>query len=118
VRVIGGRLMMTGEIPPESGDQQEPVEVSGFDNLLFALGDALRTKQSKEAIAALIKTYADGFRPPRGRLAWLTIGGWILTLLVIASTGVFGVFQLISKEPTAALVGIVIGSLFRRGSGA
>src|SRR5207244_3276454 len=106
---------MTDENPPESGDQQEP-EVSGFEDLLFALGDALRTKQSKEAVAALIKSYADDFRPHRRRLTWLTIGGWILTLLVIASIGVFAVFQLISKETTAALVGIVIGSLFRRDS--
>ena len=110
--------MTTDENPPESSGQQEPVEVSGFDDLLFAIGDALRTKQSKEAVAALIKGYADDFRPQRRRLTWLTIGGWVMTLLVIASIGVLAALQLISKETTAALVGIVIGSLFRRGNAA
>jgi len=110
--------MMTDINPPESEEQPEPVEMSGLDDLFFAIGDALRTKQSKEAVAALIKSYADAFRPHRRRVAWLTIAGWVMTFLVIASLGILAALQLISKETTAALVGIVIGSLFRRGNSA
>ena len=109
---------MTDTSPQEAEEQPVPVEVSGLDDLFFAIGDALRTKQSKEAVAALIKTYADDFRPHRRRIAWLTVAGWVMTLLVIASLGTLAALQLISKETTAALVGIVIGSLFRRGNSA
>jgi len=39
--------------PPE---EPEGPEASGFEALLYSLADALQTKQSKEAIALLIRT--------------------------------------------------------------
>lgn len=44
----------------------------------------------------------------------MVIAGWVMTLLVIAALALLAYFKLISTEATAALIGIVIGSLFRR----
>jgi hypothetical protein len=78
----------------EAPGEPEGSEESGFDALLYSLADALQTKQSKEAIALLIKNYAEDVRANRRRLVWMTIAGWIMTLLVIAGLGVLAYLKL------------------------
>lgn len=101
------------ELLDERGDYDEP---AGFDALLYSLANALEAKPSKEAIALLIKNYAEDLRAQRKRLAWMTIASWGMTLLIIGALGTLAYLKLISVETTAALIGIVIGSLYRQQS--
>ena len=104
-----------GKNQPDSPDEQDDSELNGFDEILFALSSGMRSKRFKEALALLLENFANDFRPNRKRLMWLTLGNWAFTLSVIGTVGFGAYLGLISTETTAALVGIVIGSLFRKG---
>src|SRR5258708_40137549 len=93
------------EIRRERSDD-EPV--SGLDELLYSLGEALRAKQSKEAIAKLIEKYAEDVpnrsKAQRHMIYW----GHVITAFVVVAIGVFGYLKIISVETCGALLGGII----------
>ena len=98
------------EIQPEHSDDEVPM--SGGDELLYSIGEALRAKQSKEALAKLIEKFAEDVpnrsKGQRHMIYW----GHGITAFVVIAIGVFGYFKIISTETCGALLGGVIGGLY------
>lgn len=97
------------EIQPKETDDEQ---MSGLDELLYSIGEALRAKQSKEAIAKLIEKFAEDVpnrsKTQRHMIYW----GHAITVVVIVAIGVFGYFKILSTETCGALLGGVIGGLY------
>ncbi len=95
-------------------ESEEATPVHGVNALLYSIADAIQSEKSKEVIAQIFKNYADDIRPHRQRGARMTVAGWAMTLLIIMAIGLFAYGKLINPETTAALLGIVIGGLYKR----
>lgn len=95
------------EQPEDEGDAQ-----SGFDELLYSLGQALRTKQSKEAIALLIQRCAEDLPNRTRHQRCLALTGYLLTAFVLAVVGTLGYLKVITNEITGTLIGAVVGGIF------
>jgi hypothetical protein len=91
-------------------DQGEPL--SGFDELLYALANALRDKRSKGAIAALIERYAAEIPVAAKRRHYQTLWSHGFTLLVMAAVGLLGWLKVITSETAGTLLGAVVGAIF------
>ncbi|HKW87845.1 MAG TPA: hypothetical protein VJN21_03715 [Candidatus Acidoferrales bacterium] len=96
------------EIQPEQPDE----EMSGGDELLYSIGEMLRAKQSKDAIAKLIEKFADDV--PNRSKAQRHIIYWrhAVTAFIVVAIGVFGYLKIVSTETCGALLGGVIGGLY------
>jgi hypothetical protein len=94
---------------PNNNSQAGP---SGLDELFYSLGEALRSKQSKEAIALLIQRYAEDL-PNRSKHARRVVfWGYALTVFLIIAVGTLGHCKVISSETTGALIGTIVGGIF------
>ena len=102
----------TPEPPPTRDEDYEPT--GGFDELPYALADALRAKRSREAIAALIERFAEEMPVKDRRRFRAMLWSYAFTLLVIATIGVLGWLKIIGSDTASALIGAVIGSIFYR----
>jgi hypothetical protein len=102
----------------ESGDKRlddEDMEYglpTGIDELFYALAEALRTKKSKESIAALIEQYAKEVPVAGQRRYRAMLWSYAFTVLVLVSVGSLGYFKVISGETAGALLGTVLGAVF------
>jgi hypothetical protein len=99
------------ELPeqPEENDEGPP---SGFDELLYAVADALRAKRSKEAVASLIERYATEIPVAAKRRHSAMLWSYSFTLLVLAAVGVLGYMKVITSETAGTLLGAVVGAIF------
>jgi hypothetical protein len=96
-------------LEPRDGDEQE---ASGSDELLYSIGEALRFKQTKEAVATLIQKFAEDV-PNRSKATRHALYfGHFVTVFVILAIGAFGYFKVISTETAGALLGAVVGGLY------
>jgi|SRR5579872_2795319 len=93
----------------DGGDDHEP---SGSDELLYSIGEALRFKQSKEAIASLIQKFAEDVPNRSKAMRHALYFGHFVTAFVILAIGVFGYLKIISTETAGALLGAVVGGLY------
>lgn len=91
---------------------EEELEASGFEELLYAIADALRAKRSKEAIAVLIERYASELPMAARRRHRALLLSYGFTLVVLVAIGVLGWLKVVSSETAGALLGAVIGSVF------
>ena len=95
-----------------NGEKEPNGEPTGVDELLRAIAEALRSKESKEAIALLIKKFADEI-PNRNkamrRAIWM---GHLVTALLLVAIGMLGYLKVISTETTGALLGAIVGGLY------
>ena len=86
--------------------------MSGSDELLYSIGEMLRAKQSKDAIAKLVEKFADDVpnrsKAQRHMIYW----GHAITVFIVIAIGIFGYFKVISTETCGALLGGVIGGLY------
>ncbi len=95
---------------PFQEDDEE--QISGTDDLLYALADALRLKKSKEALASLIEKYANEI-PLNGKRRYnAMIWSYGFTVVVVAAVGVLGYAKVITSETAGTLLGAIIGALF------
>jgi hypothetical protein len=89
-------------------EELESGEPSGFDELLYSLGAALRSKQSKDAIAKLISNYADEL-PKRAnherQAAWVH---YVFAMAILFAVGLAAYLKLITAESTGTLLGAVV----------
>ena len=104
-------------MPSDNEDQIQPDEtndeqVSGLDELLYSVGDALRAKQSKEAIAKLIDRFAEDVPNRSKGQRQMVYLGHVVTVVIIVAIGVFGYLKILSTETCGALLGGVIGGLY------
>jgi hypothetical protein len=99
-------------------EPEEEFEASGFEELLYAIADALRAKRSKEAIATLIERYAGELSVTARRRHRELLLSYGFTLVVLVAIGGLGWLKVISSETAGALLGAVVGSVFygRRGN--
>jgi hypothetical protein len=97
------------EMQPEQLDE-EPM--SGADELLYSIGEMLRAKQSKEAVAKLIEKFAEDVPNRTKAQRHMVYLGHAITVVVIIAIGVFGYFKILSTETCGALLGGVIGGLY------
>jgi len=99
-----------GEEREKDNSGEEPL--SGFDELLYSLGEALRHKATKDSIALLIQRYADQIpehpKIQRHAILW----GHSITVAILIAIGVMGYFKIISTETAGALLGAVVGGLY------
>src|SRR5579859_1586900 len=100
-----------GKSHPEK-HEDEISEVSGGEELLYALGDALRSQASKDAIAKLIDKFAEDFPNRSKKHLHMLYWGHAITAFVVVAIGVFGYFKIVSTETCGALLGGVIGGLY------
>ena len=90
----------------------EDGEASGQDELLYSIGEALRAKQTKEAIAQLIQKYAEEI-PKRGKAQRHALYiGHAITVVVLISIGAMGYLKVLSSETCGALFGAVIAGIY------
>lgn len=97
------------EVQPEPRSE-EPT--SGADELLYSIGETIRAKRSKEAIAKLIEKYAEDVPTRTKARHHIIYLGYAITVLVVAAIGLFGYLKIISTETCGALLGGVIGGLY------
>jgi hypothetical protein len=106
---------------PEEGNEQalptgpEPEKGwSGLDELLASIGETLNSPKGKDAIASLIKAYADDL-PKRSQLAYRSMR-WAYTLagVAVAVIGFLGYAKVITSETTGTLMGTIVAALFYR----
>ena len=88
---------------------------SGCDELLHAIGEALRFKQTKEAIAKLVEKFAEDVPNRSGAMRRAFVIGHLMTVFVVLAIGAFGYFEIISMETAGALLGAVVGGPLFRG---
>lgn len=104
---------------PEQPEEEYEEPPSGFDELLYAMAEALRAKRSKEAVALLIERYAAEIPVANKRRHHAMLWSYGFTLLVLAAVGVLGWMKVITSETAATLLGAVVGAIFygRRSQG-
>ena len=94
---------------------EEPEQPTGFDELLYALGTALRSKRGKEAVAGLLESYSADI-PRRSKRAdkavWMGYGLAAFAISVVAG---LGYLEILDKSTLGTLMGAIVGSLFYRG---
>jgi hypothetical protein len=90
------------EQPKEEEENGKPP--SGFDELLYAIADALRAKRSKEAVATLIERYAAEIPVANKRRHQAMLWSYAFTLLVLAAVGVLGWMKVITSETAGTLL--------------
>jgi hypothetical protein len=96
--------------PGEPREDDQPP--SGSDELLYSIGEALRFKQTKEAIASLVQKFAEDV-PNRSRaMRRAFVFGHLMTVFVVLAIGTFGYLKIISTETAGALLGAVVGGLY------
>jgi len=95
-----------------NGEKKTDSEPSGTDELLYSLGEALRSKESKEAIASLIKKFADDVPNRTKAMSRAILLGHLVTAMVLLAIGTLGYLKVISTETTGALLGAVVGGLY------
>jgi hypothetical protein len=98
-----------GDQPDEGPDGEQ---ISGTDDLLYALADALRLKKSKEALASLIEKYANEIPLNGTRRHKAMLWSYGFTVVVIAGVGALGHLRVITSETAGTLLGAIIGALF------
>jgi hypothetical protein len=113
---------MAEEANDHSPPEEEPKPVpegseskwTGIDELLASIGATLNSPKGKDAIAALIKAYADNL-PKRAELAMRSTR-WAYTLAGVAVVviGVLGYCKVITSETTGTLMGTIVAALFYR----
>lgn len=101
---------------PENGNEferrEEDEALSGQDELLYSIGEALRAKQTKEALAQLIQKYAEEI-PKRGKAQRHALYlGHTITLIVIIAVGTMGYLKILSSETCGALFGAVVAGIY------
>jgi len=95
----------------ERRDEEETVS-SGQDELLYSIGEALRAKQTKEAIALLVQKYAEEI-PKRGEAQRHALYlGHAVTVVVLIAIGAMGYLKVLSSETCGALFGAVIAGIY------
>lgn len=99
---------------PENESQQQ---WTGSDELMAAIGSVLRSKDGKESIAKLIRSFADDVPLRSKRVFRATIWGYGLSAFVVTAIGLLGWLQVLNKETVGTLIGAVVGGLFQRRSG-
>ncbi|HZT29241.1 MAG TPA: hypothetical protein VFA33_05125 [Bryobacteraceae bacterium] len=106
--------MPDNEEEPQEEFEEEPEgePPSGFDELLFALAEALRSKRSKEAIANLIEQYAREMPIAAKRKHRAMLWSYGFTVVVVAAVGALGYLKVITNETTGTLLGAIVGALF------
>lgn len=104
---------------PEQPEEEHEGPPSGFDELLYALAEALRTKRSKEAVATLIEHYAAEIPATAKRRQRSMLWSYCFTLPVLVAVGVLGWIKVITSETAGTLLGAVVGAIFygRRSNG-
>src|SRR5580698_6502744 len=90
------------QTPDDLNDEEQ---ASGADELLYSVGELLRAKQSKEAIAKLVEKFADDVPIRSKAQRHMIYLGHAVTLVLIVAIGVFGYFKIISSETCGALLG-------------
>ncbi len=98
----------------EENEEQKPngEPLSGMDELLYSVGEALRSRESKAAIASLVQKFADDVPNRTKVLRRAIIWGHLVTVLVLLTVGTLGYVKVISTETTGALLGAVVGGLY------
>ncbi|SRR5216683_5289211 len=102
---------------PEDGNndrerREDDEPLSGQDELLYSVGEALRAKQTKEAIAQLILKYAEEI-PRRGKAQRHALYiGHAMTIVVLIAIGAMGYLKVLSSETCGALFGAVIAGIY------
>jgi len=75
---------------PQQPEEEYEEPPTGFDELLYAIAEALRSKRSKEAVAALIERYAAEIPVTNKRRHQAMRWSYGFTLLLLAAVGVLG----------------------------
>ena len=110
--------MTTGnDLGNQPDDESQEHQWNGADELMAALGDAIRSKDGKESIAKLIKSFADDVPLRSRRVFRATIWGYGLSAFMVIGIGLLGWLQVLNKETVGTLIGAVVGGLFQRRSG-
>lgn len=97
---------------PEQPEEESEQPPTGFDELLYAISETLRSKRSKEAVAALIERYAAEIPVANKRRHQTMLWSYGFTLLVLAAVGVLGWMKVITSETAGTLLGAVVGAIF------
>jgi Domain of unknown function (DUF313) len=84
-------------------DENEDLQPSGFDELLYALSKAILDKRTKGAIAKLIENYATEIPVAAKRWLLTMIWSYVFTL---------GWQKIITNETAGTLLGAVVGAIF------
>jgi len=71
---------------------------SNFDEVLFALADALRSKRSREAIATLIERYGQEMPVAAKRKHRAMLWSYFFTIVVVVAVGALGYLKIITNE--------------------
>lgn len=107
--------MNNGTENERTDKEPQDTPLSGAEELLYSIGEALRFKATKEAIASLIQRFAEDL-PNRTKTVRRAIAqGHLVTVFVIISIGTLGYFKIISSETAGALLGAVVGGLYYSG---
>lgn len=97
---------------PEQPEEEYEQPPTGFDELLYAISEALRSKRSKEAVAALIERYAAEIPVANKRRHQAMLWSYGFTLLVLVAVGFLGWLKVITNETAGTLLGAVVGAIF------
>jgi hypothetical protein len=95
-------------------EEQQGEEFSGWEELLYSLGQALRGKEGKTAIAKLLGAFAvDVERRAEHRKVAIRYS-YALAAFMFVVVGCLGYLKVISGEITATLIAGLIGALYKR----
>ena len=103
---------MDNEKNVDTRDEPEGAATTGFDELLYSLSEALRTKQSKEAIGLLLQRYAEDIPKRTAHQQRVVLWGYALMAFIFVAIGVLGYLKVITSETTGSLIGALVGAIF------
>jgi len=98
--------------PQDDGNPQEG-PASGFNELCYSIGEAVRHGKTIEAIAELIKKYGEEIPKQRRAMRTAFFLGHGVTFFVVIAVGVLGYLKVISGETTGVILAAIVGHLYR-----
>lgn len=103
-----------GDEAEQGAAREQGEEFSGWDELLYSLGQALRGKEGKTAIAKLLGAFAVDVERRAEHRKVAIYYSYALAAFMFVVVGCLGYLKVISGEITATLIAGLIGALYKR----